>query len=390
MANDLTINQLGTTLNAIVKQATGATPMAVTNTASFMSVANTALLAGYDNLIGAISQVLARSIFSIRPYTRKFKGLYASQQRWGNQVRKFQICDKDWSATDERYNLNDGDAVDMYKVNKPNLLQTNFYGFNAFERNYTVFKDQLDVAFTTPDEFQRFLTMVVTNCSDMIEQAHENLARSVIQNFIAGKIAGDATNVKHVLTDYNTETGQNLTATTVYAPDNFRPFIQWLSAYINTLSDLMEERSLKFHMNITGKPVSRHTPKRMQKVYMMAKIMNQIKSMALSDTYNPDFVRYTDNEPVNFWQSIESPASINVTPVYLDTTSGNVKVAAKAVSQDVLGVIFDEDAMGITTASTWSAPTPFNASGGYSNIFFHFTDRFWNDFTENGIVLLLD
>ena len=27
---------------------------------------------------------------------------------------------------------------------------------------------------------------------------------------------------------------------------------------------------------------------------------------------------------------------------------------------------------------------------GYSNIFWHFTDRYWNDFTENGIVLLLD
>ena len=34
--------------------------------------------------------------------------------------------------------------------------------------------------------------------------------------------------------------------------------------------------------------------------------------------------------------------------------------------------------------------TPYNAAGKYWNTFFHFTERYWNDFTENGIVLLLD
>ena len=53
-------------------------------------------------------------------------------------------------------------------------------------------------------------------------------------------------------------------------------------------------------------------------------------------------------------------------------------------------LVFDEEAMGYTIGSTWSAPTPFNARGGYSNVWYHFTGRYFNDFTENGIVLLLD
>ena len=60
--------------------------------------------------------------------------------------------------------------------------------------------------------------------------------------------------------------------------------------------------------------------------------------------------------------------------------------------------IFGEEALGYTVMNQWSATTPFNAKGGYSNVFFHFTDRFWNDFTdrfwndftENGLALLLD
>ena len=65
MANNLTFNQIATILNSVNAQATGRTDIAVTNTAEFISVANTTLLSGYDNVINAISQVLSRTIFSI-------------------------------------------------------------------------------------------------------------------------------------------------------------------------------------------------------------------------------------------------------------------------------------------------------------------------------------
>ena len=54
----------------------------------------------------------------------------------------------------------------------------------------------------------------------------------------------------------------------------------------------------------------------------------------------------------------------------------------------VLGILFDEDAVGITTKSTWMDRTPFNSAGGYSNIYWHHTQQVWNDFTENGVVLV--
>ena len=47
-ANDLSFNQLSTVLNSIVSQATGKTPLAITNTSEFISVAQTALKTGYD------------------------------------------------------------------------------------------------------------------------------------------------------------------------------------------------------------------------------------------------------------------------------------------------------------------------------------------------------
>ena len=389
--NDLTFNQLSKVLNSIVQQATGQQAQLATNTAEFVSVAQTALKTGYDPVLQAISLVLSRTIFSIRPYTRKFGGLMVSNQQFGNIVRKLNIADKDWEE-DSRFELTDQNSVDMYKVNKPSILQNNFYGANVFEKSLTIFKDQLDCAFSNPDEFARFVSMTLTNASDMIEQAHENLARATLANFIGGKISGDTASVIHLLTEYNTITGLKppLTAETVYQPANFKPFMQWVYSRVASLSSLMTERTQKFHINVTGKEITRHTPVNKQKVYLYAPARYQTETMVLADVYHDNFLRMADNETVNFWQSIDKPDEINVQPVYLQA-DGTLKSDDPPVNQKgIFGVMFDEEAAGYTVVKQWSSPTPFNSRGGYSNIFWHFTDRYWNDFTENGIVLLLD
>lgn len=388
-ANDLSFNQLSTVLNSIVAQATGKTPMAVTNTSDFISVAQTALKTGYDPVLQSITQVLSRTIFSTRPYYRKFGGIQVDNQKWGNITRKLNISDKDWE-NDVRFELVEGESVDMYKVNKPNILQTNFYGANVYERSYTIFKDQLDCAFSGPDEFARFLSMVTGNCTDMIEQAHENLARATVANYIGGKIKGDADSCIHLLTEYNALTGLALTKENVYQPANYKPFIDWVYSRIATMTELMTERSQLFHTNITGKTINRHTPLQRQRVYLYAPARFNIESMSLANTYNYNFLKMAYNETVNYWQSIQSPSKINVKPSYLQA-DGTITTPETALEQDdIFGVIFDEEALGYTVMNQWSATTPFNAKGGYSNVFFHFTDRFWNDFTENGLVLLLD
>ena len=94
MANDLSFNQMSTVLNAIVAQATGTAALSVVDTSSFVTAGQEALKAGYDTLSTAISQVLSRTIFSIRPYTSKFKGMEMTQQQYGNITRKLSPIDK--------------------------------------------------------------------------------------------------------------------------------------------------------------------------------------------------------------------------------------------------------------------------------------------------------
>lgn len=399
--NDMTVFQAGTILQSLVKQATGQVTIAASTPGEFVSVAQTALKTGYDPILNAMSQMWGRTIFSIRPYSRKFSGLEMSMERWGNAVRKLSIADKP-IEDDARFTwpvgydanqvppLGEGKSVDMYALNKPDILQVNFYGQSVYENSYTIFKDNMDVAFTSAEEFMRFNSLVTGNRSDKLEQYRENIARGILANYI-GSLLAEKQNARvvHLLTEYNAETGLALTAQNIYQPENFGSFMQWAYARIATISRMMTERSEMYQTVINEKHVMRHTPANKQKVYLYAKAMDQFDAMVKANTFHDNYLKFTDYEGVNFWQSIETPDSISVTPVYTSTT-GVATTGEKVEQAGIFGVIFDEEALGYAQVNNWAAITPFNAKGGYWNTYDHVNFRAIMDMSEKGVLLLLD
>lgn len=391
-------NDAATLLNSIVSQATGRTSITATNLQDFISIGQTALSMGPDPLMQAISQVLSRTIFSIRPYSEKFSGLRADALRWGNHVRKLAIADSDWESDGRFYEaasdfLDNGDSVDMYEIKMPNVLQTNFYGQNPVMRSVTIFRDQLNVAFSGPDELMRFVSMIMSNVSDQLAQARETSARMAIANFIGGKYAaaGAGLGTDHVIyliDEFNNETGASEDATTIYSATVYPTFVRWCYGYIATLSNMFTERTVKYQINVTGKAISRHTPKARQKFYVSAPELNRMRSEVLSTTFNDDLLRLGDVEEVSYWQSPDSPEEIDVTPSYMNNSGVIVNAAAQNIT-NIFGVLFDEEAIMTQSVNEWSAPTPFNAKGGYTNTFWHASNRYLNDFTEKGTVLLI-
>lgn len=386
-----TISNFGSAsiLNSIISQATGKADITELSGAGFTSVATIALGIKPDVLLNAISQVISRTIFSIRPYNRKFAGLFVDNMKWGNHIRKINIGDKDWEKN-VSYDLTDGESIDADIVSKPDILQTNFYGQCVYSKHYTIFRDQLNIALQNEEEFERFYTMLVQNTMDMIEQCHENTARATICNLIGGKVKGDTTNVIHLVTEYNDVTGLELDSVTVKKPENFVPFYKWAFSRIKTISGLMTERSLQYHINVTGHNIMRHTPVQNQRLYLYTPEMNNVESSVFSSVFNEQYLKMMDYEGVNFWQSIKTPMSINIKSRYMKTDGTVTEETVATATSNIFGVLMDEEAAGITTYGARTATTPYNARGEYMNVWWHFNDRYWNDFTENTVVFLLD
>lgn len=383
--------QASTLLNAVVNQATGKTSSTAVDTRTFISQAQTALLTGYDPLIGAINQVLSKTLFSIRPYQARFQGLLRDAVQWGNHVRKINFG-ASGVEDDERLPLTDGYSVDQMKVKKPPVLQTNFYSADTYQNHYTIFRDQLNTAFSGPDEFMQFMMGITTEVSNKLEQYRENFARTTLCNLIGATVF--ASRVRHLVTEYATMMGfedeSHNVDTSQVLTTYLDGFCKWLFAELKTLSDRFTERSLLYQSNITGYDILRHTPKDRQRLYIYSPFLAQVDARVLSAVFNPKYLQIGDKEEVSFWQSIQSPDTVKIQPSVIGSNGVYSPDATTQTLTPVLGILMDYEAAGVTQVNEWSSPTPFNAAGGYSNVFYHVTMRGWNDMTEKAVVLLLD
>lgn len=386
--NAMNIEQAYSLLVSIHNQATGNTSIAATDVSDFVSVATTTLQAGYDAVINAISQVVGKTLIAVRPYSRKFPGLEMDRDRWGGITRKISYADRG-PVADNTQLLIDGTPVDQFVVRTPAPVETRYYGSDAYQGYYTIFTKQLDQAFTGPEAFGAFMTGLMTHFSNEREQWLEDISRAMVMNMITAKKDANV-DIIHLLTEYNTATGLTLTATTVQQPANFPAFIKWVYGRVSEISSLMTERSGLFQLPLTGIDLYRHTPLRDQRLYMISGFLNQMTSRVLADTYHENLLSMGEVEAVNFWQSISAPMSVNAKPVYIDGT-GAVKVATAAVSMtNVLGILFDRDAIGYTIKDDTLVPSPYNAAGQYYNLFAHMNIQLQNDLTEKAVVLCLD
>lgn len=401
--NTLNFEQVSTVLTSIVQQATGQTVLTPTDTGSFVSIAQVALRADRDAVMNAISNILARTIFSIRPYSAKLTGLDMDTFRWGGMMRKLSIADSDWDD-DEAYEYpvfydagqtppdGEGGSVDRWKIKKPNVLQTNFYGQSVYADHMTITEDQLETAFTGPEQLGSFLSLLMTNLSNRLEMSNEALRRGLVCNAIAALYdENDSNRVIHLLTEYNSLTGLSLDGQTVYDPANFGAFTKWAYSRVAEITDLFTANSTMFQTVITGKPILRHTPYEFQRVYLYSPFQRQTEARVLADTFHDNYLRYADVETIPYWQSIGGNRDeVKVTPSYTDNTGTLVTPGSAVDVEGVFGLIFDRDAMGMTILDRRVLSTPVNESGLYRNIWVHGKQRVVFDNTEKMALLLLD
>lgn len=435
-----TINQIAQVANQINAQAYGNEAQQIDAT-NFVSVAQTQLLQNYDILTSAISQVLSKTVFSARAYDGAFRGLQKDAIKWGNHVRKINYMSMDLLDNDEYKNevtTGTGDtstttgqqdlngmivgAVDPWKIRPQGVVQTNFYDGATYSTWGTFWKDQLDQAFSGVDEFGAYIAGLMNERRNELVSTRENLARTALLNLIAGVIwsdnhdnieitlgGADKRQVIHLLYEYNRETGQNLEKQNLFIGENYKNFMQWVYAKIATTMKLLQFRSNLYHFDIINprntdasnqKKISlkRHTPRNLLHLYMISDFVNKSETMALSNTFHDEYLKNIgDYETVPFWQTPIDQTAIKLKCNVLarpdsasPTNSKTVVTQQEVIANDVVGVMFDDEAIGITQMNQWQASTPMNPRGGYSNYFWHETSRYWNDFTENVIVLCLD
>ena len=374
-------------------QATGRKVLTPVNTVDFISVAQATLQNGYEPVLNAISQFIGRTLVAVRPYDRKFKGLENSAERWGGIIRKLSFADRD-PISNPSFTLTEGGTVDQFSIRKPKVLETRYVGSDIWQGQYTITTRQLELAFSGPEEFARFMSGLMSHFANEREQWLEEMSRITLVNFMGALNVLGTGHVIHLLTEYNNALGLTgsdaLTAQTVRQPANYPAFVRWMYARVNTLSRMMTERSELFQQPITGMPILRHTPVEDQRIYIDADLLSHMEAEVLADTYHNNYLSLAETEAVSYWQNIQSPNDISVQPVYTDSNGLVASFPTDVTLTDVVGVMFDRDAVGYNIYQDTLEASPYNAKGQYYNLFNNVRIQYQNDVTEKGILLVLD
>lgn len=394
--NSMSFKQSATLLNAIMEQITGTSQLTVVDESEFVSVATTALQTGYDQLNKAVSQVLSRSIYSARAYSPVYPSIERNSEVWGGIVRKVTFLDLDF-IDDQAFSLTDGQTgPDPFLVNKQKAVQFNFYGGNVKELVVTTTEDQLRQAFSSSADFGSFMSAQAQNLINQLNQKIEAESRIAVNNLIASAITADGDQVVHLITEYKAETGNNTISKSNYLSNSeFEPFAKWMYGRLNTLKQFMAERSEKFHNQITSyngasltKPILRHTPDQYMNIFMLSDFMNQVDASALSGIYNQELLSIGSFQKVNFWQSIDTPSAVDLYPNVLKA-DGTCEKGSEVNEDGIVGILFDDEAVGISIIDE-GVRSIENPRGRYFNNWYNWSTRWYNDQTENHVVLMLD
>lgn len=395
MANTLTPVDCYQLINSIADQALGGIDIKATDTTTFTAVGEKLLRTGTENVLNTISTVVGRTIFSTRPYKRKLSSLEVTPERWGAQTRKvvylYQGAEQstDYNTDIAPNQLQDGNSVDMYKINSPKAVQLNFYGTKKLQKRITRFRDQLSLAFTSEAEFMAFVSGVMTEFNNEVEIINEQRARLTVLNYIAG-ISSMGLMEVDLTAEYNTRFNTSYTREQLLSTQ-LTSFLQFMVSQIKVWSSYLTDMNFNYHANITGlSKIPRHTPKSMQKMLMYEPLFTESRAMVFSDIFNPEYLEIGAYEGVNYWQAANDRTQINITPNILDVATGNSKDAETAVEIPyVIGLLYDQDGLGVLPQFDYASTTPFNSAGGYYNMYLHWRFNSYNDFTENAVLFVM-
>ena len=419
MARRLTVTDGYALINAMADEMFGANAsVTAIDESTFASVGESILAAGTENVINTLSLVASRDLVAIRPYKAKFALIDALDSgMFSNRIRKISYYAKYATPTGasntQLFAENLGEGFDngvhfdsstppvqmstesMWLQSAPVTWQAWFGGAIEWQYPYTLYENQLKQAFRSGAEWADFLNGFMVSCANDIETEKEAFSRMVVLNAIAGTIdmsadmPGSAVNMTTV---YNATYGVSLT-TQVILEQHFEELLACFVSQVKTDSDMLENRSIKYHwspaktVNGVSYVLPRITKKADQKMMMLSKFWNDAEARVLPAIFNDRYLKLENFEKVDYWQNINEPYKISVTPAIPDVNDPTQQIAGSAVTLNhILGCLFDRDAIMVDFHLEDVASSPLEARKHYRTIWNTINKNPLNDFTENMIV----
>ena len=251
--------------------------------------------------------------------------------------------------------------------------------------NSPITDEQWDDAFRTTEALSEFVSYIMMMVDNAIVCHIEDMNALNRNNFLAEKIEAQKDGVAGVhainlIALYNSERGKSLTTVEQFLAD--ADALRFASATIDEYSTYFSKMSTLF--NTAGKP--RFTPDDRKVIQIVKKFAKAISEVALSGTFNAQYVELPNYTELPSWQGFGATASWD------DVTSIDVEISSDGTAVKKSGIvacIVDKWAIMHTIRKHRTAVTRFDPEA-ISQYYFQFRDSYMNDLTMNGLIFYLE
>lgn len=409
MARILTPKDAHALMDAIMKEACGSSAFSVVDTSSFVSAGETVLATGVENTLNALSTVIGRTLMAVRPYKAKLNIINAiNTDMYTNRLRKVSFYSKDSQATGSlntdlfSKNLYNGydngsnsgaSTASMWVQDKPVALEVNFGGCSTWQECLTTYKYQLKNAFRSEGDFNAFISGIMTAKANDIEMRKEAFNRMLVLNAIGATYQSTATECKVNLTDeFNKKFGTKYTSVQLRST-YLKEFMQFFVSRIKQDMRKLTINSALYHMSpsktvdgTTYNTILRHTPIDKQRLMLYNPLFMDAEAYVFPEIFNTKYLDIGKQyEGVDFWQSINTPQKVDVTPA-ITNSNGQCTKGTNVKLDFVVGLLYDVDALMVDYQLDDVSTTPEEARKHYRNTWWTFCRNAIYDPTENMIL----
>lgn len=372
------------------------------DTSTFVTVGEKLLRSGYTNTLDALSNVIGRTIYAVRRYNGRFKIIMKTPAEWGGIERKISFYAKgmqpagDWNTQLSATQLDDGQSVDHYVISKKYPLEINFCGIKVMEYEDTTFLYQLKGAFQSESAFSDFVSAKLVDIANDLETKVEAENRLMVLNAIGATYNVGGTRQKvNLRAEFNTKFGTSYTVTDLLTT-HLAEFVAFMVAKIEGDMELMRERNELFHIyparnddNGNALTLVRHTPPEARRLVLYMPLIRDEMKQVFPTLFESGYLRLENYEGVEYWQNPNDPMAVSITPNQLNVVSGEAETGNAVALSNVVGLLFDRDAMAMSIKNEEALTTPINSRGSYYNTYYHYATNYKLDQTENMVLYYL-
>ena len=388
------INQIYSVLNDINEQYWGIDGVSQNDLTGLIALGQTVMSSddNTDVFINALVDRIGKTVLRTLDLELDFPNLFMDSFEFGAILRKVSfkqpeaITNASWEIGDENFTPTFAD------VHKPEIMVRYFQtGIDTWKFQITIPDYQVESAFLSAADMENFFNAIITSMTDSMTMAINNMSRACICNFIAEKVKA-VNGVVNLLTMYNTAYPLDETVTDYDSAMESPTFLRYAGKVIRNLIKYMGRPSVLYN---TTEDVLRSTARDNMHVMLLTDFVSSYVTNYQSDSFNEEMVGLPLYQEVEFWQGsgdsvyeVSDMNTVNVIPSS-DTKQGAGGKAEPVEVTGVIGVLCDRQAIGVglqkMKAGAW-----YNPIDHYSNQSRQATIQYFNDLTENGIILIVE